>query len=207
MLKGLKRWPHLDLVGFHVHIGSQITEIKPFQIVAGKLLNLANQYQTMLRRPVQVLNLGGGFPVSYVDKRTWNFLKTSLKKQLIPGNARGAAWEGMTGGFKPDPKTGRWDFSHWSGEKFYTADPKEKMLAKLVKGKISFQGEEVSFQEALRQIGNPKIMIEPGRAIAGDAGITLARVAGVRTVAGQQPLVTLELGIGNHGTGLVEPDL
>lgn len=207
LLKGLKRWPHLDLVGFHVHIGSQITEIKPFQIVVGKLLDLAYHYQTRLRRPVQILNLGGGFPVSYVDKRTWSFLKTSLKKQLIPGHERGAAWEGLTGGFKPDPKTGRWDFSHWSGEKFYTADPKEKMLAKLIKGKISFQGEEVSFQEAIRQVGNPKIMVEPGRAIVGDAGITLARVAGVRTVAGRQPLVTLELGIVNHGTGLVEPDL
>jgi diaminopimelate decarboxylase len=207
VLKGLKRWPHLDLIGFHVHIGSQITEIKPYLLVAGKLVDLALHYQEVLRRPVQVLNLGGGFPVSYVDKRTWNLLLSALKKQIRHDKGRGVAWEGMTGGFKRDAKTGRWNFSYWCGEKFYAAQAKEHLLAKLLKGKISFQGKEVSFREAIRRIGNPTLMVEPGRAIVGDAGITLARVAGVRTVADRHSLVTVELGIVNHGTGLVEPDL
>ncbi|MBA4392039.1 MAG: hypothetical protein C0407_00635 [Desulfobacca sp.] len=207
LLKTLNQWPHLDLIGFHVHIGSQITEINPYRIVAGKLVDLAHQFQVMLGRPVQVLNLGGGFPVSYVDKRTWNSLKSSLKKQLVSGGGKPVAWGEMTGGYKADPETGRWDFSHWSGEKFYAAEAKEQMLARLLKGNVSFQGKEVSFKKAISQIGNPKLMVEPGRAIVGDAGITLARVAGVRTVAHQKPLVTLELGIVNHGTGLVEPDL
>jgi len=59
----------------------------------------------------------------------------------------------------------------------------------------------------LERIGNPLLIAEPGRAIVGDAGITLARVADVYPVAGGHPLVTLDLGIVNHGNGLVEPDL
>ena len=31
LLKALRKWPHIDLVGFHVHIGSQITEVEPYQ--------------------------------------------------------------------------------------------------------------------------------------------------------------------------------
>jgi diaminopimelate decarboxylase len=113
----------------------------------------------------------------------------------------------MTAGFRPDPGTGKSDFTQWSGEKFYSPYPKEKMLARLLSGSIPFQGQEVPLKKVLDQIGKPKLMVEPGRAIVGDAGITLARVADVYEVAGRYPLVTLELGIVNHGTGLVEPDL
>jgi diaminopimelate decarboxylase len=113
----------------------------------------------------------------------------------------------MTGGFKPDPETGKIDWNRWSGEKFYTPYPKEKMLARLLKGKVPFQGKAERVKKVLEEIGNPRLLVEPGRAIVGDAGITLARVMDVYPVAGGHPLVTLDLGIVNHGPGLVEPDL
>ena len=81
------------------------------------------------------------------------------------------------------------------------------MLARLLKGKVPFQGKEDRVKKVLEKIGNPRLMVEPGRAIVGDAGITLARVVDIYPVAGGHPLVTLDLGIVNHGTGLVEPDL
>jgi diaminopimelate decarboxylase len=207
LLQTLKHRSHLDLLGFHVHIGSQITDVKPYRRVAEKLVALAQCYQEIFQRPVQVLNFGGGFPISYVNKQIWTDLITSLKKQIRSQGKRVAAWDGLDGGFKRDPQTGHWDLSHWSGEKFYAAEEKEKMLFKLLKGNINVVGRTVSFSKALQQIGNPKLIIEPGRAIVGDAGITLARVAGVRTVVQGESLVTLDLGIVNHGTGLVEPDL
>jgi diaminopimelate decarboxylase len=207
LMKGLQGRSHLDLMGFHVHIGSQITEIKPYQVVAEKLFSLAQRYQEIFQHPVRVLNFGGGFPVSYVNKRTWTNLKASLIKQILSRGKKSAAWDGLTGGYKRDSKTGEWDLSHWSGEKFYAAEEKEKMLLKLLKGRITFEGRTVPFLKALQKIGSPLLMVEPGRAVVGDAGITLARVAGVRTVARGKSLVTLDLGIVNHGTGLVEPDL
>jgi diaminopimelate decarboxylase len=113
----------------------------------------------------------------------------------------------MTGGFKPDPETGKMDWRCWSGERFYTPYPKEKLLARLLKGSIPFEGGDLPLKKVLERIGNPSLIVEPGRAIVGDAGITLARVVDIYPVAGGHPLVTLDLGIVNHGTGLLEPDL
>ena len=238
LLKALGKWPHIDLVGFHVHIGSQITEVEPYQEVLGMMAELAGQYQEIVGRPVQVIDLGGGFPVSYVNRRTWNNLVglSGRLKQLSLAESKSRGQKspppfikgeqglplegdegdlktiigdlgGMTGGFKPDPETGKIDWTRWSGEKFYTPYPKEKMLARLLKGKIPFQGKAEQVKKVLEKIGNPRLLVEPGRAIVGDAGITLARVVDVYPLAGGHPLVTLDLGIVNHGTGLVEPDL
>jgi diaminopimelate decarboxylase len=253
LLTHRKRWPHIDLIGFHVHIGSQISEVEPYRVVFGKLAQLAVVYREIVGRPVQVIDLGGGFPVSYVDRRTWNSLVRAIQKQgetvglrrseksqgvkippnppllkgriqslprRLPRGTRGkrgnegdlkigqaVTWEGMTGGFQPDPATGKMDWKHWSGEKFYTPYPKEKMLASLLQGKVPFRGKEERFEKVLERIGKPRLLVEPGRAIVGDAGVTLARVVDMYPVAGGHPLVTLDLGIVNHGTGLVEPDL
>ena len=221
VLKAIKKWPHIDLIGFHVHIGSQITEVEPYRKVLGMLAELGVLYQEVVGRPVQVIDLGGGFPVSYVNQRTWNSLVRSIRSQIeskrvslnrskkSPGAkiSHSVTWEGMTGGFKPDPETGKMDWRCWSGERFYTPYPKEKMLARLLKGKMPFQGKAEPVKKVLKRIGNPRLIVEPGRAIVGDAGITLARVVDIYPVAGGHPLVTLDLGTVNHGTGLVEPDL
>jgi diaminopimelate decarboxylase len=248
LLTALKKWPSIDLIGFQVHIGSQVSEVEPYLEVLGVMAELAFLYREVIGRPLQVIDLGGGFPVSYVNRRMWNNLVRSIRLQIeskrvslirsaksqgskIPPNppllkggiqslplwergnegdlkiSRSVTWEGMTGGFKPDPETGKIDRNRWSGEKFYTLSPKEKMLARLLKGKVPFQGKEVQVKKILEKIGNPRLMVEPGRAIVGDAGITLARVVDVYPVASGHPLVTLDLGIVNHGNGLVEPDL
>jgi diaminopimelate decarboxylase len=191
-----------------VHIGSQVTEVEPYQKVLGVMAELAFLYREVIGRPLQVIDLGGGFPVSYVNRRRWNNLVRAVQKQKGDlKTSHSVTWEGMTGGFKPDYRTGGIDWGCWAGEKFYTSSPKEKLLARLLKGKVPFQGKEVQVKKILEEIGNPRLMVEPGRAIVGDAGITLARVVEVYPVAGGHPLVTLDLGIVNHGKGLVEPDL
>jgi diaminopimelate decarboxylase len=236
LLTALKKWPHIDLSGFHVHIGSQITEAEPYRVVLGRMAELSGQYQGITGRPVRILNLGGGFPVSYAGRRSWNKLLKDIPGHYLKCNARPIpqptrgrkgldsgfrrtdgkrlsqkgrwpTWQGMTGGFKPDHRTGKMDWGHWTGEEFYSPYPKEKMLARLLGGKIPYDGSEAPVKKVLEKIGNPKLIVEPGRAIVGDAGITLARVMEVYPVAGGHPLVTLDLGIVNHGTGLVEPDL
>jgi diaminopimelate decarboxylase len=212
LMKSLGKWPHIDLIGFHVHIGSQIAEVEPYRAVLGVLAVLSASYREITGRPVQVLDLGGGFPVSYVNRQTWHNLVREIRKQhqTSDGNikiGRSITWEGMAGGFRPDPKTGKTDWKHWSGEKFYSSDEKEKMLARLLGGRIPFEGQKVPAKKVLARIGSPRLIVEPGRAIVGDAGITLARVVDVYPVAGGHPLVTLDLGIVNHGNGLVEPDL
>jgi diaminopimelate decarboxylase len=55
---------HLELTGIHLHIGSQITELKPFVEAAKRALELVAQ----LRRAgfaVRTLNMGGGLGIDY----------------------------------------------------------------------------------------------------------------------------------------------
>ena len=65
----LDRWPdpgRLRLVGFHVHIGSQVTEVTPYVEALEQMGTFAGE---ALKRgyPLEYLNLGGGFGIFYRD--------------------------------------------------------------------------------------------------------------------------------------------
>jgi diaminopimelate decarboxylase len=58
--------PGVELVGLHVHIGSPVPEIEPYAEAIGVLLRLVDDLEGRGHR-VTVLNLGGGWPVSYAE--------------------------------------------------------------------------------------------------------------------------------------------
>ena len=218
LLAALKKWPHIDLVGFHAHIGSQITEVEPYQAVLGRMAELSGQYQEIIGRPVRILNLGGGFPVSYLDPRTWNRLlkdipghhlksysrpipqPTKGREGLDSGfrrndderyskEVRSVTWEGMTGGFKPDPETGKIDWRPLVWRKILYPVPERENAGPTPQGEGPLSGERrIGLLKVLEKIGSPRLFVEPGRAIVGDAGITLARVVDIYPVAGGHPL-------------------
>ncbi len=56
--------PHLELIGVHCHIGSQITDVAPYVNAMKRVVRFVN----MLREEgihIKVLNLGGGYGVAY----------------------------------------------------------------------------------------------------------------------------------------------
>ena len=58
---------HLDPVGVHAHIGSQITQVAPFEESLAKLVPLVNA----LRQDgfnIQYLDIGGGIGIRYKDE-------------------------------------------------------------------------------------------------------------------------------------------
>ena len=61
--------PHLELIGLHAHIGSQITELSVFEELCGKLNELQNSLE---KRGLHLphLNLGGGLGIDYDDPDT-----------------------------------------------------------------------------------------------------------------------------------------
>ncbi len=59
--------PHLELVGIHCHIGSQIFSREPFAHAAEIMLGLFAEANKELDCELSELNLGGGFGVKYVD--------------------------------------------------------------------------------------------------------------------------------------------
>ncbi len=58
---------HLELVGLHCHIGSQVFDHEPFVLAAKVMLGLFAQIRSELGKTMTHLNLGGGFGVRYKE--------------------------------------------------------------------------------------------------------------------------------------------
>ncbi len=57
--------PHLDLVGLHSHIGSQIFDTNGFEVAARRTLRLMSQFKEATGVTLPELDLGGGFGIAY----------------------------------------------------------------------------------------------------------------------------------------------
>jgi D-ornithine/D-lysine decarboxylase len=53
--------------GLHLHIGSQITTVEPYARAVEKALRLVEQLEASCGAPLDFLDIGGGYPVPYVD--------------------------------------------------------------------------------------------------------------------------------------------
>jgi diaminopimelate decarboxylase len=62
----IKNMSHVQLTGLHVHIGSQITEVKPFEEACNRALEVMTKLKEM-GVECTTLNLGGGFGIQYND--------------------------------------------------------------------------------------------------------------------------------------------
>jgi len=61
---------HLELVGLHSHIGSQIFDTGGFEVAARRVLDLVVQVRDELGHTITQLDLGGGFGVMYNTQHT-----------------------------------------------------------------------------------------------------------------------------------------
>ena len=61
------RASNLELIGIHSHIGSQIFEVEGFRMAAEKVAEFAVDVKNKLDVLFQVVNLGGGFGIRYVE--------------------------------------------------------------------------------------------------------------------------------------------
>lgn len=58
---------NLEFTGIHCHIGSQIFELKPFEIAVDRMTDFIKKINSDLQIEVNELNMGGGYGVSYID--------------------------------------------------------------------------------------------------------------------------------------------
>ena len=63
-----RRYPHLRLSGVHMHIGSQITDARPFRQAIRKALAFIDSVRAS-GHPVESLNLGGGLGIIYSKEK------------------------------------------------------------------------------------------------------------------------------------------
>ena len=59
--------PHLNIIGIHCHIGSQLLSLSPFLAALESIFELAKQLE-QYHIPIKFLNLGGGLGVRYHDE-------------------------------------------------------------------------------------------------------------------------------------------
>ncbi len=60
--------PHVDLVGLHAHIGSQVLEVEPYLEAVDVLLDLLADLRREVGFEADVVDVGGGFGVAYTDE-------------------------------------------------------------------------------------------------------------------------------------------
>ena len=66
-VKNILKMENIKLCGFHCHIGSQIFESEPFKTAASLMLEFIKQIQDEFNYTAQMLNIGGGFGVRYLE--------------------------------------------------------------------------------------------------------------------------------------------
>ncbi|MDA8126650.1 MAG: decarboxylase, partial [Deltaproteobacteria bacterium] len=156
-LKTLGGHPHVRLLGFHTHIGSQIADLAPYLAVLGQLLELGHLLNAAGGR-CEIINIGGGFPLSYVNREEWGRFLMRVQEGYLASQkgdrSRIFLWNNRTGGYaiKAD---GGLDTSRWDDETFYSPYPKEKMVAAILKGRVKVRGEEINTVAALKALGEP----------------------------------------------------
>ena len=128
---------HIELKGFHCHVGSQVFAENVFERAAVIMLGFIAHIKDKYGYEAQELDLGGGYGVRYVDT---------------------------------DP--------------YLNVEEKIAQVAQAVKTECALLG-----------IKMPDIHMEPGRAIAADAGMTLYTVGAVKHIPGYKTYVSIDGGM------------
>ena len=128
---------HVELIGLHCHIGSQIFDIAPFELAAEVMLKFYNRIYEELGKKLTHLNLGGGFGIKYKEADA--------------------------------------------------AVPYENYMSR-VSAAVHRTCEKYGLQI-------PRIYIEPGRSIVGEAGITLYTVGDIKEIPHVRNYVAIDGGM------------
>jgi diaminopimelate decarboxylase len=205
LIDNLERFPGVELCGFHMHIGSQIVEKENFLYALGILIELGHKLKNS-GQECKIINMGGGFPLSYVNKTEWNNIMSRVKEGMLYAKKRDYSklyvWNNEYTGYIVG-ENGDINFDEWRGEAFYSFYSKEKMLAAILNGMVKVEGARFNTVKALEKLGCPQLFIEPGRSIVGDAGVTLARVNHVKKMAFGHNLLVLEMGAVNYAGSVI----
>jgi diaminopimelate decarboxylase len=188
--------------GLSAHIGTQIADPVGYELLLDHLLRLA---ELAVERGLKVdtIDIGGGFPVAFLTEGAWERFTGRLLARLRGETpvSEAVTWNDAPMGYANASREG--PTPPWIGKAYWSRYPAARMVARLLEHRYE-SGETVA--DRLKELGGPRLIVEPGRSLMASAGVTLARATGVKTVLGR-PVVSLDLGINNHGTNLISPDI
>lgn len=194
----------VEAIGISAHIGTQVCDPTAYERLAAGMVSLAVDLKQAGHR-VNIIDFGGGYPLNYLSRVEWDAFEANLREQLQGNRDRSehVTWGDTTMGFahlKGNPPT---ESDVFRGKAYWSPTPGAEMFRRVLEFKLD---SGFSIAERLKQIGEPTLLIEPGRALIGPAGVTACRVVSVKEVEGNS-VVVADIGIVNHGTVLVTPDI
>lgn len=181
--------------GLMVHIGSQITDIKAYYIVLDTLINLAKEAQD-IGFEIKEIDLGGGLGIQYFEMKDWDVIKTKIKNT----KKENYTWANEFIGYEYNQELKDLE---WIGEELSCGYTPDVFINKLLNKEYS---ENKTFKNKLEEIGTPKFVIEPGRSIIGNAGVTIARIGRVSKTPNGQNMVHVDAGVNFHTFGTAVPE-
>ncbi len=185
----------LLLNGLMVHLGSQITDITAYYIVLDILINLVKDAQK-IGFEMNEIDLGGGLGIQYFELEEWISIKTRIKNTI----KENCTWADEFVGYRYSP--GLRDME-WVGEELYCAYTQDVFIQKLFNEKHSAN---MTFKEKLEEIGTPRFVIEPGRSMVGNAGVTIAKIGHVSKTPLGQNIFHVDAGVNLHTFGTAVPE-
>ena len=187
--------PWLRYRGVSAHIGTQIANPIGYERLLDYLLRLLESAQAMGLQS-DLLDIGGGFPVAFFSRDAWEAFQARLRRTLEDSQLPSVTWNDHPMGYADGT-------AEWSGKAYWSDVPQAQMVEHLLKHTFP---DGRSCAQRLRDLGEPLLILEPGRGLMATTAVTLTRVAGQKEVLGHC-VVSLDMGINNHGTNLISPDM
>jgi len=172
-----------------VHLGSQITGITAYHVVGDELIRLAREARE-IGFEVKELDLGGGCGISYLGEAEWR----ELKHEIRHTKDTNMTWANEQLGFNCA--------GEWVSEELYCPFTPDTFVHRLFTERYAGK----SLKEQLAEIGNPRVVLEPGRSMVGNAQVTLVRVCHVGKTPGGQNIVHVNAGVNHHSQNIVVPE-
>lgn len=204
LFEQVKLFKHLDVAGISAHIGTQIVDRLAYQRLVEHLARLISAFRNTGLIWTR-LDIGGGFPVNYIEAEEWSRFTELLWRQLrgeLPAN-EAVTWDNHPMGFSGADRSVL-GMQEWRGKGYYSDTPGASMLEAMLTYRPNRS--DRTFAELLKDWGEPLLYIEPGRGLIGSAGITLAEVMTVKEVNGSILIVT-DMGVVNHSPSLITADI
>ena len=188
--------------GVSAHIGTQIANPRGYERLIDHLLDLIDRARAAGLSP-DTIDLGGGFPVAFLTEQAWtdftDRLLAAVRGHGAPSDA--VTWNRIPMGF--DHLRRGDDGAGWIGKAYWSSHPAARMLDHLLHYR---EAEGGSVLERLSAAGVSRLIVEPGRSLMATSGVTITEVMGTKRVLGHL-VVALDMGINNHGTNLISPDI
>jgi diaminopimelate decarboxylase len=185
----------LEANGLMVHLGSQITDITAYYTAIDILLALAEKARKT-GFPVNEIDIGGGWGIRYFGPAEWAAMKDRIRYTA----RRNYTWADELIGYRYNRESQQME---WIGEELYCPFLQDEFIRKLLTEK--FSGNKTLGQK-LQEIGGPRLVIEPGRSLVGNAGVTVARIGQVAKTPSGQDIIHIDAGVNCHTFGTAVPE-